>query len=332
MLLTVTPNPCLERIVPLDSLAPGHTTRVDSSRVLEVAGGKGLNAARVASTCGAPSIATGWFGSDRRDWFARQMQAANVEFAPVEVDSPTRLATQYRLSDGTVTQAVEDGHALSLSDGTALLKRVDELLPRAGMLLLGGSYPPSPDERFAMHASLLCDLAKRQGVPAFYDGNGRAWEIALRKSPPWCIAPNLEEASRLLRRPLSNEASERRAIETILKWGVQVVLLTCGERGAYLGTSAQTVFFSSPRVASVSSVGCGDALAGAFSSKYLQIENAISEFARLQDSARWGIAAGAAQAQSSSKSLSTGAFGVAEIEALLPQVRVQQHLLSLSPR
>lgn len=328
MLLTVTPNPCLERIVPLDSLAPGHTTRVDSSRIMEVAGGKGLNAARVASTCGTPSIATGWFGRDRRDWFEAQMQAANVEFVPVEVASATRLATQYRLSDGAVTQAVEDGHALSLSDGTALLKRVDELLPRARMMLLGGSYPPSADERFALHASLLCAAAKRQGVPAFYDGSGRAWEIALRKSPPWCIAPNLEEAARLLRRPLSGEAGERRAIETILKWGVQVVLLTCGERGAYLGTSAQTVFFSSPRVASVSSVGCGDALAGAFASKYLQLLDAPNAFARLQEAARWGIAAGAAQARSAR----TGAFGVAEIEALLPQVRVQQHLLSLSPR
>ena len=328
MLLTITPNPCLERIVPLASLAPGQTTRVDSASVLEVAGGKGLNAARVASTCGTPSLATGWFGRDRSNWFASQMKAARVEFAPVEVDSPTRLAMQYRGADSTVTQVVEDGHALSLQDGTALLQRVDELLPRARMLLLGGSYPPSPDERFALHASLLCDAAKRHQVPAIYDGNGRAWEIALRRSPPWCIAPNLDEAARLLRRPLPNEAAERRAIETILKWGVQVVLLTCGERGAYLGTSGQILFFSSPRVQLVSSVGCGDALAGAFASKYLQIGNATNEFARLQEAARWGIAAGAAQAQSAS----AGTFGVAEIEALLGQVRVQQHLLSLSPR
>lgn len=328
MLLTITPNPCLERIVPLAELKAGETARVNSALISEIAGGKGLNAARVASIGGTASIATGWFGRDRVDWFATQMQAANVEFEPVEVGAPTRLATQYRLADGTVTQVVEDGHVLPVADGTALLQKLEVLLPRAGMALIGGSYPPSLDERFALHASLLCAAAKRHDVPMLYDGNGRAWEIALRRSPPWCVAPNREEAARLLRRPLPNEVAERRAIETILKWGVQVVLLTCGERGAYLGTSGQIIFLSSPRVQTVSSVGCGDALAGAFAAKYLQQTESPNEFARLREALRWGIAAGAAQAQSSE----TGSFGMAQIEKLLPQVKVQQHLLSLTPR
>lgn len=327
MLLTITPNPCLERIVPLESLEPGHTARVDSAAVREVAGGKGLNAARVARACGTPALASGWFGRDRLAWFRAQIEGGGVEFEPVEVDAPTRIATQYRLAGGTITQVIEDGRPLGLSDGTALLQCVEELLRGAGMMLLGGSYPPSQDERFALHAGLLCAAARRHSVPVLYDGNGRAWEIALRKSPPWCVAPNLEEASWLLRRPLPNEAAERRAIETILKWGVQVVLLTCGERGAYLGTSAQTIFLSAPRVATVSGVGCGDALAGAFAAKYLQSPEAPNEFARLREATRWGIAAGAAQAQSSE----AGAFGAAQIEELLPQVRVRQHLLSLSP-
>jgi len=328
MLLTITPNPCLERIVPLAEIKPGETVRVASPPVREVAGGKGINAARVASTCGTPSIASGWFGRDRLGWFRAQMEEAGVEFAPVEVETATRVATQYRGSDGQVTQVIEAGHALELSDGTALLHKADELLPRARMLLLGGSYPPSEDKRFALHASLLCGAAQRHGVPALYDGSGRAWNVALRRSPPWCVAPNLEEAAALLRRPLTNQAAERRAIETILSWGVAVVLLTCGERGAYLGTSAQTIFLSAPRVATVSGVGCGDALAGAFAAKYLQGSGAPSEFARLSQALRWGVAAGAAQAQSAQ----AGAFGLAQIEKLLPQVRVQQHLLSLTPR
>jgi 1-phosphofructokinase family hexose kinase len=328
MLLTITPNPCLERIIPLPDLPHGETVRVASSDVREVAGGKGLNAARVASACGVPSIASGWFGRDRAAWFGAQMEACGVELSPVELNFPTRLATQYHHPDGRVTQAIENGHALSLSDGTALLQKADELLPRAKMMLLGGSYPPASDERFALHASLLCGASKRHGVPVLYDGNGQAWEIALRRSPPWCVAPNADEAATLLRRPLPNEAAERRAIETILKWGVEVVLLTCGERGAYLGTRAQTIFLSSPRVEATSPVGCGDALAGAFAAKYLQIENAPNEFARLRDALRFGIAAGAAQA----KSAAPGAFSVADVEDLLPQVRLQQHLLSLSPR
>jgi len=328
MLLTVTPNPCLERIVPLEGFEHGQAQRVDSALVREVAGGKALNAARVARACGTRSVVSGWFGRDRLSWFAAQLSASGLEFEPVETDLPTRVSTQYRGEGGQVTQVIENGHALSLDDGARLLRKADELLPSARMLLLGGSYPPAADERFALHASLLCGAASRHRVPALYDGTGRAWELALRKSPPWCIAPNLDEASALLRRPLSTQAEERRAIATILKWGVRVVLLTCGERGAYLGTSAQTIFLSAPRVRLISSVGCGDALAGAFASKYLQSPGAPTEFARLAEALRLGIASGAAQAQSAA----TGQLGIEQIEALLPQVRVQQHLLSLTPR
>lgn len=328
MLLTITPNPCLERIVLLEGFEHGQTQRVDSARVREVAGGKGLNAARAARACGTPATATGWFGRDRLSWFAAQVQASGVEFAPVEVEVSTRIATQYQAERGQITQVIEDGHALELGDGTRLLRKAEELLPQSKMMLLGGSYPPAHDERFALHASLLCGTAKRHDVPTIYDGKGRAWEIALRKSPPWCAAPNLEEASTLLRRPLNTQAAQRRAIETILKWGVEVVLLTCGERGAYLGTSAQTIFLCAPRVQTISSVGCGDALAGAFAAKYLQHQNAPTEFARLNEALRWGIAAGAAQAQSHA----TGQISLEQIEALLPQVRVQQHVLSLTPR
>jgi 1-phosphofructokinase family hexose kinase len=328
MLLSFTPNPCLERIVPLDAPIDSASQRVDSRRVREVAGGKGLNAARVAARLGTPCAATGWFGRDRVHWFRAQMEAENIEFAPVEVDVPTRVATQYRHDGALVSEVVESGHALSMGDGLQLLKVADELLPRAKMALIGGSYPPGEDNRFDSHATLLCAAAARHNVPMIYDGRGRAWKMALRKSPPWCAAPNLEEAATLVRGPLDSEAAERRAIEAILGWGVHVVLLSCGERGAYLGTRDQTIFLSAPRVQAVSGVGCGDALVGAFAHKYLLGADETNEWARLHEALRWGVAAGAANAQATAP----GEFGRAEVEALLPQVQVQRHLLSLTPR
>jgi 1-phosphofructokinase family hexose kinase len=328
MLLSITPNPCVERVVPVEGFPPGAVMRADSSRVREAAGGKGWNAARVAANCGLPVLATGWFGRDRTGWFARQAHESNIEYSPVEVDAPTRLATVYLDTNGRKTEVVESGHSVSIADGTRLLRHVEPLLNRARMMCIGGSYPPFEDESFALHASVLCGLAQSAGVRVLYDGSGTPWHAALKRTPPWAVSPNIDEASRALNRPLLTESAQKRAVEKFIEWGVEVVLLTCGSRGAYLGTREQTMFIASPRVESVSNVGSGDSLVGAFLARYLQDESGRPEWARLLEAARYGVAAGAANA---AQELSAH-VGPRDIEPLLPQARVQQHLLSLSPR
>src|SRR5206468_1397636 len=107
--------------------------------------------------------------------------------------------------------------------------------------------------------------------------------------PPWCIKPNLDEAAQLLHRAIRNVHDERRAVRDMLRFGVEVVILSCGARGAYLGTASGVWFFHAPPVAEVSSVGSGDALVGAFAAQYL-------EHGDLVEAMRWGVAAGAANA------------------------------------
>ena len=327
MLLCFCPNPCVERVLTLDEFRVGQTQRISSHRVRETVGGKALNAARVAQHCGAQVLATGWFGTNRRAWFADEIQRDGVEFSALETAQETRASTLILSENAPPTEIVEGGHALTIEDGTRMLARLEELLPQAQMLLIGGSYPPG-ERAISAHASVVCGMAKRLGVPVFYDGHGLAWEMALRSAaPPWAIKPNLREASEFWRREVSGESEERRAIAGWLKLGIEVVLLSCGKRGAWLGTREQTVFLNAPRVETISAVGSGDSMSGAFACKYLQRAH-LPARERIFEAARWGVAAGSANA---AQRLSAQ-ISVDEIEALLPQVHVGASVLSLSVR
>jgi fructose-1-phosphate kinase PfkB-like protein len=176
-------------------------------------------------------------------------------------------------------------------------------------LLGNGAQKPAP---FDMHLTLLVQIAQRAGKRVIVDSKGPAFEMAVRHARPWCIKPNIEEAEALLHRGIRDEKAEQRAVEELLALGVKVVLLSCGERGAYLGTGQGIYFLQSPRVHEVSAVGSGDAFVGAFASRILAGDD-------LRDAAKWGVAAGAANAMQSRSAFCSRP----EIEALLGEVIIK---------
>ena len=322
MLLTVTPNLCIERTISLSSFTPGQVHRVPADRLQVNAGGKGINAARVATRLGCASLATAWVGRRQKEWFEEQLTQESVAHDLVEVEADTRVCVNV-LSGGsngwTKTEIVEAGNALSVSDGTKMLEKFTALLPQADLVAICGSYPPAADAAFDAHLALLVQVARRAGKRVLVDGKGRAFEMALRsRTPPWAVKPNLEEASALLQRTIETPAEERRAVRDILRMGVDVILLSCGERGAYLGTTQGVWFLHAPSVAEISPVGSGDAFVGAFCAQHLATNDLLL-------AARWGVAAGAANAMQSASAFCSAA----EIEELVLQVKIQMAELRL---
>ena len=331
MLLFITPNPCIERTLQIEEFegfGSGRVHRVPFEKVDVQAGGKAINAARVAHNCGAKVLCSGWIGHNQLSWFEAKMSRASLAHDWVVVENDTRVCVNVLSETGgdwTKTELLEAGAPLSIEDGTKLLQKVETLLPDCELVVIGGSYPPSQDAKFELHGAVLTRLANCFNRKVLYDGKGSHWIKAIRSpSPPWCVTPNLEEATALLRREIRGEADERRAIGEILRLGVEVVLLTCGARGAWLGTRQSTLWLQAPKICEVSPVGSGDSLVGAFCATYIQNAH-LPESDRLIEAARWGVAAGAANAGQ----IRAAHVGKDEIEALVPQVevrRVQQML------
>lgn len=304
-----TPNPCIERTLHVADFARGHSHRVTAHNLRVTAGGKGINAARVAARFGANVRVLAPVGIHQSAHFRALLNDDDLESDLVEVEADTRTATNI-VHAGGFTELVEAGNALSAHEAKTLHERFDVHLQNCQIAIIGGSYPPFTDEvNGENHSALLCELASRAGKPVLYDGKGAQFARALKsRNPPWAIKPNLAEASELLKRDLETLHAQQDAVQELMQMGVAVVLLSCGARGLWLGADGQIEWLAAPRIKEVSPVGSGDSLVGAFVARWLQSGD-------VHQSARWGVAAGAANAAQ----LEAARIGPRDAEVLLKE-------------
>lgn len=289
-----TPNPCIERTLRVDNFARGASHRVPTEDLRVTAGGKGINAARVARNFGASVRVLAPIGHGQLAQFRHLLNEDQLECDLIEVVSDTRTAINIVHKNG-FTELVEAGNPLSLRDGEAITERFGAHLQTCNFAVIGGSYAPFTDgDAGENHAATLCEMAARARVKLLYDGKGAAFARALQgEYLPWAIKPNLAEASELLNRDLDSPRAQKNAVIELMARGIAVVLLSCGARGLWLGQSlgqsSHVEWIEAPSVEEISPVGSGDALVGAFVANYLRSGD-------VYQSARWGVAAGSANA------------------------------------
>ncbi|RYX85761.1 hypothetical protein EON83_05325 [bacterium] len=310
MFLTLTPNPCLEKTFRVPNFATSGSFRIGADAIRENVGGKGINAARVAARFGMRSIALAPLGPNLREYLQKLASAEAFELYAIEVEALTRTCHNV-VSDTTSTELLEAGYPLSVGEGTKLFEAWRAHLGACEMALIGGSYPPSDNGAWLQHASILCSMARAANKKLIYDGKGEAFRRAVFGAhSPWAIKPNVEEARELLRTPIETRDEERAAVRQLRHRGIELVLLSCGARGLWVGWENEIEWFAAPRVTTVSAVGSGDSLCGAFAAKYLETGD-------VWESVRWGVAAGSANAAR----LEAASVGPDEVAALVPQVR-----------
>jgi fructose-1-phosphate kinase PfkB-like protein len=112
------------------------------------------------------------------------------------------------------------------------------------------------------------------------------------------VAPNQQEAERLLGRTLLTRTQYLEAAKQIRAMGPESVILSVGSRGA-VGAYTDGMFeVLPPRIDAVCPIGSGDALAAA----YIW---AMRRKANPADALRWGVAAGTASARLPGMSFAT---------------------------
>ena len=147
MILTLTPNPSIDRTVSLaGELMRGQVQRVDS--VTSQGGGKGVNISRASVSAGQPTLAV--LPAAKDDPFVIELLAAGIDCRPVRPAGDVRVNITITEPDGTTTKlnspgaTVEQVHLDAMSD--ALMARAGS----ADWAVLAGSLPPgAPPEFYA---------------------------------------------------------------------------------------------------------------------------------------------------------------------------------------
>ncbi|BBY85373.1 1-phosphofructokinase [Mycolicibacterium tokaiense] len=291
MIVTVTPNPSVDRTVSL----PTALTRGAVHRITTVSsepGGKGVNVARALTQAGLDALAV--LPAPPSDPFVTALAAAGVPFATVPVAAPVRTNLAITETDGTTTKLNEPGATLDAAALTALTDTVVHRAAGADWVVLSGSLPPgAPDDWYADVVSALRSVGCRVAVDTS-DAPLLALAGRFGDAAPDLVKPNSDELASLAGRSAAELEDDPDAVveaaRSLVNRGVGAVLATLGSAGAVL-VNAQGAWLATPPPITVrSTVGAGDsALAG-----YVRADVAGAEAPRrLQMAVAYGSAAAA---------------------------------------
>ncbi len=267
MILTLTANPSIDRTVELgEPLVRGAVQR--AVRVVQEAGGKGINVTRALSMSGVRTLAI--LPGDDDDAVVAHLRTVPVPFRNLPIGAVLRTNTAVTEPDGTTTKINEPGPDLSSELLDELLAAVVAESDGADWLVLAGSLPPGVPSTF--YTRVTAAVRETYGLSAplvAIDSSGSPLiEAAAGVPAPDLLKPNAEELSELTGIGTGDELEQdhelaAKACAVLITAGVGAVLATLGSRGALLVTNRGAWHAVHPPVTARSTVGAGDsALAG----------------------------------------------------------------------
>ncbi|MBX7254800.1 MAG: 1-phosphofructokinase family hexose kinase [Candidatus Hydrogenedentes bacterium] len=308
MILTVTPNPCVDKTVYVDEIKIGTFMR--SSRCTCIAGGKGTNVSRGIAALGRTTRAMVIVGGHSGAHVVEMIEKQDcIECIPAWVASQTRTITT--VLEQTVhrqTAFFEPGSRVTNEEAQGIVETFRNALPGAKVVTFSGTVP-DPSIKWLYRE--LIPIAKKAQVVALLDSHGPEFALGL-EAVPYMVKPNISEAEELLGYSLETMDARWRAVEEFHQRGVELVVLSLGREGALVSRGSERFQVIPPHVREVNPVGSGDALLSAFAI-------GLIEGMPLKMMAMLGCAAGTANAMS----WDIGHFSREEVEALLPRMEIR---------
>jgi 1-phosphofructokinase len=256
LIVTVTPNPSIDRTLRIPPLERG--TMIRASSATAEAGGKGINVSRALATEGVETLAIVPL-SESSAAVLTGMLGSGTPLEPVTIAGEIRVNISLVEADGTVTKVNEPGPPLRDVDVTALLDRTAELGERAAWVVGCGSLPPgAPADLYARIGSRLPDH-----VPLAVDADGPALKACLDGSIA-LLKPNRGELEGLVDRELPTLGDVVDAASALVYGGVRTVLVSLGRDGAVVVDATGAVHGEAPIDDAINAVGAGDALLAGF--------------------------------------------------------------------
>jgi len=307
MILTVTPNTALDKVLFVDHFAFGETVR--AAGMAAGMGGKGAVASWVLGQLGTPSLATGFAAGETGRRMEEVLRASGVQTDFLWVGGETR--TNYvlaRLADGVQGTVTSAGLQVTPEDSHTLTEHVFSLLEGADFLLCGGSLAQGmPLDWFAP----LIRRARERGIPTLLDTSDPCLAANLPALPE-IIKPNAAEATALLGRPIHTVEEAAQAIRELQARGIPTPVITLGEKGAVAGTSEGIFYIPPLQVRVINTAGAGDG----FNAGLIQARLRGSSWA---EALRWAGAVATAVLLTPG----TGECRLEDAQRLFPQVRVE---------
>jgi 1-phosphofructokinase len=258
MIVTVTPNPSVDRTVFIDSLPRGAILR--STRSWSEPSGKGVNVALALAAHGYQAAAILPIGGPAGVHLAEMLHQFRVDYRAVHIAGDVRVNISLVEPDGTVTKINEIGPALTSREIDMLITTAMGAT-RPGSWLAGcGSLPAGADDDF--YARLVTNV-RSSGARTAVDTSGPSLTVAVAAKPD-LVKPNSDELAEAVGGTLTTLGDVAEAAQILRERGAGAVLASLGPDGALLVDADGALHGKAPVDNVVSTVGAGDALLSGF--------------------------------------------------------------------
>lgn len=310
MILTVTPNPCVDKTVYIDTLTQGAMIR--SKKYTCIPGGKGTNVSRAVKKFGGQTAAFVVVGGHTGRHVVEMIENQDeVECIPAWVHDATRtITTVLETSIHRQTAFFEPGPRLNSEEVRSILNQFRQVLPRATLVTFNGTVSDPAAKHLYQE---MITLARARGTLTLLDAHGEEMALGI-EAVPHMVKPNIAELEELCGRPLPSLEEIWKAMESLHQKGIELVVVSRGREPLLISSiTGDRLIAYPPGIKEVNPVGSGDALVAAFAMGMLA-RKPVDQIAKL------GCAAGAANAMT----WDICHFSMEEVDRLLPLVRVDR--------
>jgi 1-phosphofructokinase len=259
MIITITLNPAVDKTIEIDDFCVGSVNRVSTQRT--DAGGKGINVSKVIRSLEGSSKAVGILGGTAGTFIKEYMDSQGIENDFVFIEGETR--TNIKIVDNlrrTNTDINEPGPDVKPDDIERVRQKVLNSLADTSVVVFSGSVPANVDK--SIYGKWITE-AKKAGAKTILDADGELLKKGI-EAGPFLIKPNIHELEKLFGTELKDiKETEKLARGLIENYGIEMVAVSLGERGAIFLNKKSSVLVHGIKVDVKSTVGAGDSMVAA---------------------------------------------------------------------
>lgn len=307
MILTVTLNPAVDKTYTTGSLMLGQVNRMHT--VHNIAGGKGINVAKILRQYGYSVMTAGFLGGYTGQFIESCMQEIQAECRFTKVAGETRSSINVLAEDGYVTEILEPGPVVSAQELEQFLEDYKAAAVQCDLIVMSGSVAKGISAD--IYGNLIA-IGKEAGKRCILDASGEALLHGI-EAAPYMMKPNQKELEYLVGHRLKDIGEVQEAAQRLRKKGIGHVLVSLGKKGLLSVSKEGALWAKSPSVKAVNTVGCGDSVVASYAISVLKGEDEHTVLKRA-----------AAISAANAASLESGDISLELAEDLLEKIQIEK--------
>lgn len=257
MILTITPNPLLERRLTFKSVKVGSVNRSNSE--VFYAGGKGINVSQQLNKLGIKNTALTFLGGHNGKLLRSVLEDESINFIAVSTKSETRYAAvTIDEEEQKLTSYFSPSSKLSAGEIDDFISKMTKAIRSSSMVVFSGSSP-SPEAEIIFTKGIK--IAHENDKPVFIDTYGNHLKECVELSP-FAIHNNKEEIEDYFGSELNTEEDYHNLLNQLYRNNIKMAFITDGGNPVYSSKFDFHYKTVPPKVNVITSLGSGDTFVG----------------------------------------------------------------------